>query len=311
MIVEKVAEYKKSRIKLFPCNSNRASEIGHPCEKYLVLIRTRWQEKTLHDVGLQYIFDEGNMHEKEVLKTLHDAGVVVIEQQRAFEWKKYQITGHVDGKVLHEDKAIPLEIKSCSPYMFDSINLVQDLLNGKYAYMKKYPAQLTLYMLMDNKDEAIFLFKNKVNGQLKEIAMKLDYQYGESLLQKVERVNKHIQDNTVPEPIDYDENTCDGCGFLHICLPEIKRTALELCNMPEIEDKLKRLEEIKPIRGEYEKLDKEIKEIFKEKDNVAVGDFLVRGKWIEKSMQAKEAYTQKYWQMKIINTLTVTKIKED
>lgn len=301
MIVEKVREKVASQIKQFPVHSNRASEIGHPCEKYLVLMRTRWEEKTLHDVNLQFIFNEGNLHEDSVIRTLQNAGIQIIEQQRAFEWKKYRITGHVDGKIIIDNKAIPLEIKSMSPYMFDSINSVKDLLDGKYAYLKKYPAQLTLYMLMDDKDEALFLFKNKVNGQLKEIPMTLDYEYGERLLKKVERINAHVENNTLPEPIDWDEYTCGGCGFNHICLPEVRRTAIDFTDNKELENKLKRRDELKISVSEYDKLDKDIKDCLKEKEKVVVGDYLILGKWIEKNMSAKEAYVQKYWQTKINN----------
>ena len=299
MLIERIVEKKKEQIKQYPVNSNRASEIGHPCERYLVFLRTRWQEKTLHDVNLQFIFDEGRIHEEAVLQILRESGFKIIEQQRSFEWKDYQITGHIDAKVIIEDKAIPLEIKSSSPYVFEAINSVEDLLNGKYDYLRKYPAQLTLYMLMDNKDEAIFLFKNKVTGALKEIPMKLDYEYGESLIKKVERVNKHVKENTVPLCIEYDEWTCGKCGFLHICLPEIKRDALEITENPEIENKLKRRDELKPLASEYEKIDKEVKEAFKEKEKLVVGEYIITGKWTEKNMPAKEASVQRYWQTKI------------
>jgi len=60
MIVEKVIESKQRKIKGYPVNSNRASDLGVPCVRYHVLNRTRWQEKSLHDVGLQFVFDMGN-----------------------------------------------------------------------------------------------------------------------------------------------------------------------------------------------------------------------------------------------------------
>lgn len=299
MLIEKVIDKKKEQIKQYPVNSNRASEIGHPCERYLVFMRTRWQEKTLHDVNLQFIFDEGRIHEEAVLQILRESGFQIIEQQRSFAWKDYTITGHIDAKVILEGKAIPLEIKSSSPYVFDAINSVDDLLNGKYDYLRKYPAQLTLYMLMDNKDEAIFVFKNKVTGMLKEIPMKLDYEYGESLIKKVERVNECVKTGSVPPCIEYDDWTCGKCGFLHICLPEIKRDALEFKDDPEIEGKIKRKDELKLVVSEYDSLDKEIKEFFKEKEKCVVGEYLITGRWVEKNMSAKEAYVQKYWQTKI------------
>ena len=159
MIVESLIELKKSRIKQWPVNSNRASSLGHECLRYLVYERTRWQEKVLHGVTLQMIFDEGNLHEKAVIRDLQDAGNEIIEQQRAFAWSAYLITGHIDGKLLKDSIAIPFEIKSCSPWIFQSINKLNDLHNHKYHHVRCYPSQLTLYLLMDNKEFGYFIFK--------------------------------------------------------------------------------------------------------------------------------------------------------
>ena len=127
MFVEKVYEHAERQIKQYPVHSNRASDLGVPCVRYHVLNRTRWQEKSLHGVGLQMIFNMGNEIEEIVLKELAEAGIKVIEQQRSFEWKEYSITGHIDGKILEGDQVYPLEIKSCSPYVFKSINSINDL----------------------------------------------------------------------------------------------------------------------------------------------------------------------------------------
>ena len=297
MLTEQVVNYKKSQIKQWPVRSNRASEIGHPCEKYLVFLRTRWQEKSLHDVALQFIFDEGRMHEDAVIATLIQAGLRLVEQQRAFEWSKYQVTGHIDAKVLVGDKAIPLEIKSSSPFVFNAINSVQDLFNGKYVYLKKYPAQMTFYMLMDNKDEGLFLFKNKVNGQLKEIPMTLDYGYGESLIQKAERINRHVESGSIPDPIEWSEEVCGGCGFAHVCMPEVRRDALEITDMPELEAKLRRWDELKATAKEYAAIDKEVKELFKGKESIVIGNYYISGKSVER--KAYSVPGGSYWKTNI------------
>lgn len=85
MIVERIMEAKQKKIKQYPVNSNRASDLGHPCVKYHVLNRTRWQEKELHDATLQAVFDLGNEFEQIIMKDLNEAGIPVIEQQRPFE----------------------------------------------------------------------------------------------------------------------------------------------------------------------------------------------------------------------------------
>ena len=289
MIIEKILEQKASRIKQWPVRSNRASEIGHQCLRFLVLNRTRWQEKTLHDVRLQTIFDEGNLHEEAVITELRKSGFKVIEQQRPFEWREYEITGYIDLKLvleanyetgfLAEQKGIvPVEIKSISPFSFDKINSSEDLIKAKQPWLQRYPGQLTIYLLMDNKDWGLFIFKNKATGELKEIWLQLDYELGEQLLQKAETVIQHMKNNTLPDCIPYNDQICKDCGYFHICLPEIKRDALEFTLDPEMENKIDRWFELKQATSEYRSLDKIIKETFYEKEKVVVGNYLITGK---------------------------------
>lgn len=297
MIIEKINDYVKSQIEQWPVRSNRASELGHECLRYLVLNRTRWQEKTLHGIELQKVFNEGNLHEKAVLRLLEDAGFNVIEQARPFEWKEYDITGHIDCKIVLNGNIIPTEIKSASPFMYASINSIQDLVNGKYHYLRKYPAQLNLYILMDEKPEGLFIFKDKQTGALKEILMSADYVLGAELLRKAEAINKHVAEDTLPDCIPWDEYICGDCGYVHICLPEPKREALEIQIDPELEAKIERWFELKPHKSEYDSLDKEIKAQLKNQDKIVIGDYLITGKMIQKkgfSVAANE-----YWQCKI------------
>ena len=293
MLVEKVIEQKRAKIKLHPTHTNRASELGHACERYLVFKRTRWQDATLHDVGLQFIFDEGNLQERAVIRELEDAGFQIVEQQRDYEWKEYQITAHLDGKLVLPDGRPPLEVKSMSPYIFKTIQTAEDLKNPKYPHLQRYIAQLQIYMLLANEPKAVFLFKNKSTGELREIWLDLDYAFAETLLQKAQRINRNVEAGIVPEPIPYSEKVCGSCPFLHICLPDVKRDALDMTNDPELEAKLKRREELDKAASEYDDVDKELKAVFKEKSKVVVGDFLITGTWIEPKGKAK------YWKVNI------------
>src|SRR5512146_73086 len=147
MLIEKIAEKKAEKIRKRPCHTNRASSVGHVCERKLVFDRTRWQDAALHDVGLQFIFDEGSQQEQQVLKDLSEAGVQVIEQQRDYEWKAYQLTAHIDGKVMLPEMGNlpPLEIKSMNPFTFKQINTAADILQSKKHYIRSYAAQMQLY----------------------------------------------------------------------------------------------------------------------------------------------------------------------
>lgn len=317
MIVERIDTYKASKIKQRPVLSNRASSLGHPCLRFNVFERTRWQEKTLHDVAVQYRFDDGDMHERQVMRDLEDAGFQVFERHRDFSWPKFNITAHVDVKLVVEPwmvdaappevqpllqigHAIPAEVKSAAKFSWEKIQTVQDMRTSRYAYMQTYPAQLTVYELFSNEPIGLFLFKNKDTGRLKELWMPLDFEYGESLLKKAEQINTCVQAGTIPAPIPWSDTICGRCAYQHICLPEARREALDLSDDPELEAKLKRRAELAQAATEYDELDKELKATFREKPKIMVGDFLVQGRWQDR----KDG--KKVW-MTNIERLTPTK----
>jgi hypothetical protein len=300
MLIEKLIEAKQKKIHQAPCHTNRASSLGDPCERYLVFERTRWHEKALHDVNLQFIFDEGNLQEHAVLRDLEDAGFQVIEQQRDYEYtvKGGKITGHLDGKVVLDGEPIPIEVKSCSPYVFNALTTIEDLKGSKYRHLQRYPAQLTLYLLLANAGRGLLLFKNKVNGQIKELEVTLDLAYAEELLQKAERINAHVAAGTLPAPIPYTEAICGQCAYAHLpCPPEVTRTAMEFVDFPELEAKLNRRAELEAAKKEYEILDKDVKAQLKGKDKLVIGDFLVQG--AEKTRKGYAVKETTYWQTSI------------
>jgi len=306
VIIEKVLEAKQRKIKQWPVNSNRASELGHECLRYLVLNRTRWQEKTLHDARLQMIFDMGRMVEDLVLQDLREAGFTIVEQQRPFSWDKYQITGSIDCKIAVDGGVYPAEIKSAAPYSFDSINSIEDMRRHKFHYMRKYPAQLTLYLLMDGKDKGFFIFKNKSTGQLKEIWMTLDYDFAESLVQKAEAVNRHVAEGTLPPPMEYSEDICSDCGYVHICMPDRIGKEVQVSDDGELLELVSRYDVLKPGAKEFEEVDKRINELVKGREKVLAGDWFITGKWCERKnydvpLEIKEQYQSvtQYWKKTI------------
>lgn len=297
MIIEKILEAQQGKIKQRPVNSNTASELGHPCLLYHVYQRTRWQERTLHDARVQLIFGMGNAVEDLAMQELREAGFKVVEQQRPFSWPDYQITGTVDCKLLLDGEAVPTEIKSCSPYMFDKINAIDDLTRGKYLYLRKYPAQLTLYLLMDNKERGVFLFKNKSNGQYKEIWMNIDYALGEELLKRAECINRHVAASTLPDPMEYDEGVCDKCGYVHICPVFHVGKEVTILDDEELASLLAEYERLKPYAKAYDDVDRILKDKLSERDKVLIADWYITGKWVEK--KAFSVAAGRYWFKKI------------
>ena len=282
-IPEALDKEAQKRIKQYPHPNNRASECGHPCERFLVLVRTHSDKLPLHDIGLQRIFDEGNLHETAVLRELENAGFQLVEQQRPFEWKKFRLTGRIDAKISIDGQLIPLEIKSCSPNVFPHIKGLspQEMVNSKYPWVRKYPGQIMLYMLMDGKDKGIILFKNKTTGEKIQKDFELDLEYAESILKKLESVNKHVDSGTLPDVEMSGE--CKSCGFAKtMCFADQDYgPGFDFLSDEETEAKLIKWDKLKESAKEFEAIDKELKEHFKGKSAIC-GDFKIESKEYER-----------------------------
>lgn len=263
-LIEPILALKAEKIKRYPCYVNRASSIGYfvpalnGCLRRGVYERTNWQDKELHDAQTQLIFDEGNNQEKTVLADLAAAGIPIIEQQTPFEWKQYQISGHVDGKYVEDSIAYPVEIKSMHPAIFDQVKVLDDF--KKHPWTRAYLGQITIYMLCQGIDKGIFLLKNKSNGALRQITVDLDFELGENCIRACEAINASIESGTLPDRIT-DIEVCKKCPFHVLCLP-VKNWGVELKieDDPAFEDRISRYLSLKEMSKECDDLWDIIKE---------------------------------------------------
>jgi hypothetical protein len=276
------------RIKSYPHPQNRASEAGHPCVRFLVLSRIATHLKTLHDVGLQRIFDLGNVVEDAVIRELEDAGLRIVEQQRGYEWKKFQLSGRIDAKIGINGSFLPLEIKSSSPNVFRAVvdMAPSDMLKSKYPWIRKYPAQLLLYCLMEGAEAGVMLFFNKTTGEKcqKLFILGSDMMaYAETILKKLELVNEWVAKNDAP-PAERIAD-CEGCGFAKTScfVGQDYGPGFELMmDAAEVEAKLERRESLAPAAKEYDEIDEELKAQFRGKSAI-VGAFKIESKPYEKT----------------------------
>ena len=296
-LVEKVKKNISSKNQRFPCYINRASSIGYfvpeigGCVRKGVYERSHWQDKELWDDNVLLIFAEGNNQERQVLKDLADADITIIEQQSPFEWKEYQISGHLDGVYVADGNSIPIEIKSMSPFIFNAINCFEDF--KKKPWTRAYMAQIMIYMLFKNIDKGIFILKDKSTGNLKQIEVDLDYELAESCLRTAEEINKHIANNTLPDKIK-DIETCKDCKFKLICCPDINfGEELKIVDDQDYEKRVERSQELKESRDEYEKLWKIIKDRAKASANNGVLNELVGKYRVTGKTSASGSFTTK------------------
>ena len=312
-IEDKYYNLKQARIQQYTHEHNNASEIGHPCERFLVFSRTKWDQKPLHDVSLQCIFDEGKRQEESLVRDLLDAGIEFIESQKPLYDQKLKLSARLDGKIVISyqevvnnkqitvKQAYPVEIKSMSPYSFEKINTVKDMFDDIYAC--KYPAQLTLYLYLDAKEKGYFILKNKSTGQIKVIELTLDYEYAEQLIQKIERINHYVDNNEVP-PVTVDATVCKTCPFLQVCMPDIKNTSIifdddsDLVKLINRRNELqKQLEQTKAIEKELRSVEELIKKAVTGKEKIIAGDYLITGKYVKRA--GYEVKETQYWTYKI------------
>ncbi len=303
-IVGDIFRTKGQEAKVYPAHSNWASQIGGECLRELVYMRTAWEQKTLPSTTLMFIFDGGKIIEPYAIRTIEEAGYQILEQQRHFKVneRSENITGRLDLKVGFNGTAYPCEVKGLSKWTWDVLNNIEDFFSSKYSYVRKYPAQLLMYMYATSSDDGFFYLVNKANFQPKVIWMHLEdhIDYVQSLLDKAIEVNKHVEAETLPERCTNQE-LCERCDYEHVCCPPMEFEGKVIID-DELEQMLDQrealLEQIKEPQKEYNSVDKAIKALVKGKELIC-GSFRVGGKWIEKEMPAKEAHIQRYWRCSI------------
>lgn len=283
MITDLITEMIDKKRRTFPCHTNRASSIGFPCERYCVYCRTNWEDRKLPDIGLQFIFSYGNDIERIVLARMTEAGMELTNQQRDYHDRDHNISGHLDtfAEMPGVMPLRPVEIKSMSPYIYATVNSVEDMMTSKYAHVRKYPCQIMLYLYLSEYEVGSFVLFDKLTSQTKDIEVTLDYEYIEGILQKAARVNEHVDEGTLPDRIGYDPDICDRCDFAHICLPPVEnRQGLYIEMEPAIALLLDERAECSEAKTRFAAIDKEVKEYAKKRDEkfISVGDWLMSKK---------------------------------
>jgi len=304
-IVAALDRRMESRRRNYPCHVNRASEIGHACTRYLTYCRTAWEKATLPDVGLQYIFQEGKLQERVVIADLNDCGFHVLGQQRDYFDDEHKLSGHGDCKIAlptdgppgTEAAVYPAEIKSMSPYTWQTVDGWESLRDSRYVHMRKYPHQLNTYLWFAQAASGFFLFKNKTTGRIKQVWLPYQADMMAADLEKCGVVNEHVAAGTVPDRIE-DRDWCSSCRFNHLCLPDVINEGARFLDDAELLEKLERRDALVPLKKEYEALHKEVTVELKGCEEAIIGDFSISGKWIDKKAFAVAA--SRYWRTDIV-----------
>jgi len=264
-ISAQVKAHKATKIRVGNTTSNRASMLGEECVRKIVYERTRSQDKKLHDVGLQMIFDAGNVIEDAALNDLREAGFRIVHQQRDLAIQNLNITGHIDAAIETVDGLVPIDVKSMSQHVWASIKSPEDFFSHKLSHVNKYPAQILLYAHMMGAEYGVLYCVNKTTFEPRDFWFRTaDFiDYINDLKAKAVTVNDHIADKTLPDRIK-DQRHCPTCAFAHVCFPDKDfGPGVQMIEDSELLAKLERWHETLGVSDEHEELDQEIKDQFK------------------------------------------------
>lgn len=305
-----------------------ASEAGDPCIRKLAYQRLTPERALPPDEDLSFIFKHGNWVEREALAELADAGYEVVEQQRPFVDRTLGVKGKVDGKlVIHDGSGgsrhkPPLEIKGYAPQSWSSLNTARDFIESEHAYLKKVPAQVTLYILMAQDPDAekarvgFIYMKNKLTGRPKLVVVPFDQRYADWLLARLRLLKSYVDRKELPPRVEFDEALCGKCPFRHVCLGEMppgvaNPVVLDPEKQTMLLEMLAERERLDPMRKAFAELDEKIGNIVRGHEKVILENYIVTGRWVEqervdsKSMPeaVKAPYLKKstYWKKDILN----------
>ena len=296
-ISERVHEFVQSEIKIYPVNNLRASNIGHPCERYLYLLIKHWDEQTPHDEGLQNIFDFGNSVEDYTIKKLKDSGLEVITPtQRSWKVDNPFITGREDIRIKdpEDGQLYPAEIKGLSPFEWERLNTIDDFYSSKRYYVRGYPAQLMVYCWKFEKEKGFFILTNKLSGKIKVIEVPFDWARADALIRKAERIYKALDDRsgeTVPDACD-DISVCESCSLRHLCTASIERPETDIDD-GELEALIDKKNDLAPAYKEYNDINDEIKRCVGDRESILAGRYLVTVKTINRQEYMVKARSEK------------------
>lgn len=270
----------KKHSRMWQPRSTSATAIGYKCERRIVYGRVMHDKAAPIEAELASIFEEGDLHGKNVRAELLELGFEVVAAEVNFRDDRLDLSGTIDGKIRVPDpdapkgfRDIPAEIKS---FTGEAPHSLADWLSSENLRMRRYYDQLELYLYLTNEPDGLGLFKDKITGLWSVIAVPLDYAHVETLLQRAARVRDAVGlieaakesaenfDALLPERIA-NRSECDGCPFKDtVCHPaDAAVDPMLLALDDELIEQLEQRDALDEGRKKFKKLDDAVKERFK------------------------------------------------
>lgn len=255
-------------------SGNWASDLHHPCTKFLVHARRDWQSRPMMDLRGCYRTEEGYDKESKFRDMLSRIQIDIDGTQRKYNTKTLEglvnlklgmkIDGVFDLKKFgwqfpppfENVREIPWENKSVAPHYWDSTKTIEDLKRHPKFWINKIPSQFNSCLLFENWPGGLISLMT-FGKKPRILPMLFDKELWEHDMGQLEKVNKHIDDGTFPPPIPYDPDVCGLCDFDHICQPlTAKGNLIEITEgeTPELELYCDLQEQIKELKKKFDPL---------------------------------------------------------
>lgn len=296
-------QLKRSRIRIHPVHTTRASSIGNDCERFLVYERTAGELRKPHDERTQALFDLGNHAERFVIAELASMGIDVLERARDYFDRDLELSGHIDGKLVIEgmERPVPAEIKGLNPFTAEKIENIDDIRHSQQGWVRKYYAQLQAYLHLDKSPLGVFVILNKVSGGIQFIDCPYDPLFADDLIRKVKSVRDAVRAKLLPER--HETSECARCPFLHVCMPD--RTygeAVKIMDEPELIAAIEKREANREAKKAFDEADKAVKSYLPDAAaELLVGDWAVVGQTIQRKAYAVQAGSYVKWAIRNTN----------
>ena len=316
-IEEKIAAMFERDARVSRPTMVRASEIGHPCERYLALNLREWHLAKPPSATLMSIFQLGNIIEAEALSQMQRAGLIVTNQQRDFPKSKLGLASvHVDAFVAPADDPgawCPIDVKSMNPAHWQQINTPQDILTHGSWFVRKYFAQIQVYAHESGASQGVLYLFNKVTGEGKSIWIEHDAKYCDGLRRKANRAKRWAarKDKRLPARVEYCA-MCETCRLKDACMPSMDFTDEgEITDGPGrdllvglLKQRAKLVKQAAPlskIKKACDVVNDMIRGLVEGKPQVVAGDYLITGKLSQRKgfeVNPSERWTFKVTDMK-------------
>lgn len=277
-----------------PMRSIRASMIGACSKRIYSMMVEPWESIPWYTPGLCRIFQDGELHERQMVHDLEAAGFKINRQQFVVdnhpELKKHNISGTCDFSIEWGGEWVPADCKSLNMMTFQEVKSIE---NMKESYwMSKYVSQGQIYAYGQEKPIFIFPLKDKNNSDLKFIEMPIDHEHVKTLLEKASLINFAVRQKEPPPRITWGDE-CLHCPFLQHCLPDMFfKTDVEFVNNTDITRILDNRQRHVASYREYNRQHELAKELLKKVNCPPGGKIMVPGYEIKKSVNGRFTISQ-------------------